>query len=99
MFSIIYYYLKHNTLLSLFYGVCAQFARALAHQSWTCAKRYEHLDVQEGIHNDHKATFSAVFTLVYALISLLCSLSSMSGQDSAGRNRDIHAAAQCTVVV
>jgi hypothetical protein len=55
--------------------------------------------VQEGKQNDHKATCSVVLTLLHALISLLWSLFPMSGQDSSGKNRDIHAAAQCRVVV
>ncbi len=44
-------------------------------------RTFEHLDVQEGTQNDHhdKATCSAVFTLLYALISLLCSLFPMFG--------------------
>ena len=61
-------------------------------------RTYERLDVQEGVQNDHKATCSAVFIL-YASTLLLCSLFRMSGQDSAGRNREIHAAAICTVVL
>ncbi len=58
------------------------------------ARTYAHLGVQEGVQNDNKATSSAVFTLLYALISLFCSLFPMSGQDFSGRNSDIHAAAQ-----
>ncbi len=63
------------------------------------ARTYAHLDVQEGVQNDNKATSFAVFTLLYALMSLLCSLFPMSGQDSSVINRDIHAAAQGTAVL
>ncbi len=63
------------------------------------ARTYEHLDVQTGVQNDNKATSSAVFTLLYVLMSLLCSLFPMSGQNSSGRNRDIQAEAQCTVAL
>ena len=63
------------------------------------ARTYAHLGVQEGVQNDNKATSSAVFTLLYALMSLLCPLFPMSGQDSSGRHCEIHAAAQCTAVL
>jgi hypothetical protein len=43
-----------------------------------------HLDMQGGVQYDHKATSFAVFTLLYALMSLLCSLFQMFWQDSAG---------------
>jgi hypothetical protein len=46
------------------------------------AKTDVHLDMQEGMQYDHKAASSAVFTLLYALMSLLCSLFRMSWQDS-----------------
>ncbi len=38
------------------------------------------------MQNDHKATCSAVFILLNALILLLCSLFRMSGQDSDGKS-------------
>ncbi len=63
------------------------------------ARTYAHLDAQEGVQNDNKTTSSAVFTPLYELMSLLYSLFPMSGQDVSGRNRDIHAAAQCTAVL
>ncbi len=56
-FSIIYYYLKHNILFSLFYGVCAQFCKGLrtpilhlckAVQVWLAIvnlRTYEHHDL------------------------------------------------------
>ncbi len=55
--------------------------------------------MQEVVHNDQKAACSAVFILLYVLTLLICSLFRMSGQDSAGRNREIHAAAICTAVL
>ncbi len=66
---------------------------------YNIARTYAHLDVQEGVQDDNKATSSAVFTLLYALMSLICSLFPMSEKDSSGRNRGIHAAAQCTAVL
>ncbi len=59
-----------------------------------------HLDMQEATLYAYKATWSAVFILLYAFLSLLCSLFPimMFGQDSAQRIRDIITAVECTTI-
>ena len=59
------------------------------------------LDLQEGLQNDNQTTFSAVISLFssYSVTCLLCSLFWMSVPDSARRNRELHTAAQRSVLV